>query len=209
MMKSRKTRMIIGCTILLIFSCIYGYLYFFRGMRIMNNPQKNYAKFLIENNDKLIDLFFEFDQKTNKEKIEYTEEEKNSLKDLILKQDNIVKLLQRYPPNENNKDYEELYNDMLESYFLFIQGELMEMEKIYGEDDVGEERLILGRALENMMGNIIIEFGEKVNAVRNTDIPYKWTYNPEINPSSGNRIQKNIENNKSETNTSESTDEQK
>lgn len=154
------------------------YLFLVKGMTIKENPQYNYAKFLINNNDKMIELMFYFEENSPKEK-EYTEEDKEALSNNIIEQNDLVKYLQENPPNEKNQDYLEIYNDLLKSYAFFIQGEIMEMEKIYGETD-RMEKMILGQNLQNMMGNVIIELNDKINAIRGTNIKYKYGYDENI-----------------------------
>lgn len=154
------------------------YLFLVKGMTIKENPQYNYAKFLISNNDKMIELMFYFEENSPKEK-EYTEEDKEALSNKIIEQNDLVKYLQENPPDEKNQDYLEIYNDLLKSYAFFIQGEIMEMEKIYGETD-RMEKMILGQNLQNMMGNVIIELNDKINAIRGTNIKYKYGYDENI-----------------------------
>lgn len=154
------------------------YLFLVKGMTIKENPQYNYAKFLINNNDKMIELMFYFEENSPKEK-EYTEEDKEALSNKIIEQNDLVKYLQENPPDEKNQDYLEIYNDLLKSYAFFIQGEIMEMEKIYGETD-RMEKMILGQNLQNMMGNVIIELNDKINAIRGTNIKYKYGYDENI-----------------------------
>lgn len=177
-MKRRYKVIIIISTIILSIIGLLLYLFLVKGMTIKENPQYNYAKFLINNNDKMIELMFYFEENSPKEK-EYTEEDKEALSNKIIEQNDLVKYLQENPPDEKNQDYLEIYNDLLKSYAFFIQGEIMEMEKIYGETD-RMEKMILGQNLQNMMGNVIIELNDKINAIRGTNIKYKYGYDENI-----------------------------
>ena len=177
-MKNKHKVIIIIPVIILSIISLLLYLFLVKGMTIKENPQYNYAKFLINNNDKMIELMFYFEENSPKEK-EYTEEDKEALSNNIIEQNDLVKYLQENPPNEKNQDYLEIYNDLLKSYAFFIQGEIMEMEKIYGETD-RMEKMILGQNLQNMMGNVIIELNDKINAIRGTNIKYKYGYDENI-----------------------------
>lgn len=177
-MKNKHKVIIIISVIILSIIGLLLYLFLVKGMTIKENPQHNYAKFLIKNNDKMIELMFYFEDNSPKEK-EYTEEDKEALSNKIIEQNDLVKYLQENPPDEKNQDYLEIYNDLLKSYAFFIQGEIMEMEKIYGETD-RMEKMILGQNLQNMMGNVIIELNDKINAIRGTNIKYKYGYDENI-----------------------------
>ena len=177
-MKNKHKVIIIIPVIIISIISLLLYLFLVKGMTIKENPQYNYAKFLINNNDKMIELMFYFEENSPKEK-EYTEEDKEALSNNIIEQNDLVKYLQENPPNEKNQDYLEIYNDLLKSYAFFIQGEIMEMEKIYGETD-RMEKMILGQNLQNMMGNVIIELNDKINAIRGTNIKYKYGYDENI-----------------------------
>lgn len=177
-MKNKHKVIIIIPVIILSIISLLLYLFLVKGMTIKENPQYNYAKFLINNNDKMIELMFYFEENSPKEK-EYTEEDKEALSNKIIEQNDLVKYLQENPPDEKNQDYLEIYNDLLKSYAFFIQGEIMEMEKIYGETD-RMEKMILGQNLQNMMGNVIIELNDKINAIRGTNIKYKYGYDENI-----------------------------
>ena len=177
-MKNKHKVIIIIPVIIISIISLLLYLFLVKGMTIKENPQYNYAKFLINNNDKMIELMFYFEENSPKEK-EYTEEDKEALSNKIIEQNDLVKYLQENPPDEKNQDYLEIYNDLLKSYAFFIQGEIMEMEKIYGETD-RMEKMILGQNLQNMMGNVIIELNDKINAIRGTNIKYKYGYDENI-----------------------------
>ena len=177
-MKNKHKVIIIIPVIIISIISLLLYLFLVKGMTIKENPQYNYAKFLINNNDKMIELMFYFEENSPKEK-EYTEEDKEALSNNIIEQNDLVKYLQENPPDEKNQDYLEIYNDLLKSYAFFIQGEIMEMEKIYGETD-RMEKMILGQNLQNMMGNVIIELNDKINAIRGTNIKYKYGYDENI-----------------------------
>lgn len=177
-MKNKHKVIIIISVIILSIIGLLLYLFLVKGMTIKENPQHNYAKFLIKNNDKMIELMFYFEDNSPKEK-EYTEEDKEALSNKIIEQNDLVKYLQENPPDEKNQDYLEIYTDLLKSYAFFIQGEIMEMEKIYGETD-RMEKMILGQNLQNMMGNVIIELNDKINAIRGTNIKYKYGYDENI-----------------------------
>ncbi len=177
-MKNKHKVIIIIPVIILSIISLLLYLFLVKGMTIKENPQYNYAKFLINNNDKMIELMFYFEENSPKEK-EYTEEDKEALSNKIIEQNDLVKYLQENPPDKKNQDYLEIYNDLLKSYAFFIQGEIMEMEKIYGETD-RMEKMILGQNLQNMMGNVIIELNDKINAIRGTNIKYKYGYDENI-----------------------------
>ena len=171
-------------TIIVAIICIsiVFYLYKFEGLRIIENPQRNYAKYMINKNDELIELMIEFESKTEdiREK-EFTDEDIESLSNIIITQNEIIKEMQRHPPDESNQDYQNIYDNFLKTHAFFIQGQLMKMEYLYANEEVKrQETAILGQGLSNMMGNIVIEMGEMINDVRNTDIEFKYSFKKDV-----------------------------
>ena len=67
-MKNKHKVIIIIPVIIISIISLLLYLFLVKGMTIKENPQYNYAKFLISNNDKMIELMFYFEENSPKEK---------------------------------------------------------------------------------------------------------------------------------------------
>lgn len=171
--------LLISLIIIGLFS-LYEYLHIKEGFTIYFSNydiQTEYARFLIEINDDFVDKMVLFENITrNKESYEdYAESEKEQLTNIILAENTILSRLDNTSPNDSNLDYNELYENVLQSYALYIQGQLMKMEYIL-QTDVGlsYERYKLGDSVTNLIGNFIIEYGELSNKVRTTTYECKY-----------------------------------
>ena len=174
----------LGIFILLFFIglfALYKYLNYTEGFTIYFSPyniQNQYARFLIDINDDFIDkmVMFENIVKSNSKVEDYSDYEKEQLSDIIVAENSILSRLMNTAPNDANLDYQDLYDNITQSYALYIQGQLMKMEWILQtQDGMDEERYILGDSVTNLMGNFIIEYNAISNAVRETTFDCKYT----------------------------------
>lgn len=174
---------------------IAGYFIYsvnFRGMVITNVKaiQDNYAKYMVEKNDEFIDYMLEFEEMMSTPQRMYSEEEVSELSKNLVKQNALMKTLQKNPPNTENKDYLEIYKDYLKLYAFYIQGEVMRveyvsaykpeytLEEIQNGTDAKDETYIMGVELCNMMGALILENSILVNEIRGTNYNSKFDIIP-------------------------------
>lgn len=149
--------------------------------------QKNYPKYLIETNDKMITSMVEFQNLTKNAKRVFSDEEKEKISKSIQDKNNIMINLQKHPPNSANSAYDSLYKDVLKTYAMYIQGEVMRMEYIsaYKKEYTPEEKkqglvasdetYVMGVQLCDMMGNAILENTSAINKIKNTNIQSKYS----------------------------------
>ncbi len=165
------------------------YLFAFQGLTIefIGNIQKEYAKYLVKQNDEFVTLMIEFEGLTSKTNEKYTESEKAAIQENLNKQNKFLQTLQKRAPNEDNADYSDLYQDMLQIYAFYIQGEIMQAEYCYAFDstftlenkysnaETSLETYTMGKELCNMFGNMILNNYKYINDIRDT--AYKSQHN--------------------------------
>lgn len=165
------------CTLL----AIYQYFHYTKGFTIYfqsYNIENEYGRFLIEINDEFIENMISFDDTAYEGKSydEYSDFEKEKLSNIIVAEGNLISRLENTKPSDKNIDYQDLYQNMLKSYALYIQGQVMKMDYIYQtEEGMSEERFTLGDSLTTLIGNFIIEYNQITNKVRNTSYNYKYS----------------------------------
>jgi hypothetical protein len=178
-------RLIIGYFICMTIYFIW--LFAIQGATIQfnTNIQKNYAKFLVSQNDEFVTYMMEFEALTSETGREYSSAEKEAIKNNLVKQNELLKSLQKKSPEDKNNDYIDLYQDTLQLYAFYIQGEVMIAEYCYAytdnytlEDQYSNsssslEQYTMGKELCNMMGNMILNNYKYINEIRNTDIKSK------------------------------------
>lgn len=179
-------RLIIGYV--LCMGIYFVWLFAIQGVTIdyVGNVQKKYGKFLVEQNDVFIEYMVEFEGLTSKTKAVYTEGEKEAIRDNLNKQNEFLKKMQQRAPNEKNSDYIDIYQDMLQIYAFYIQGEVMKAEYCYQYTDnftlensfsgssASLESYTMGQELCNMMGNMILNNVKYINDVRDTTYSSKY-----------------------------------
>lgn len=179
---------------------LYQYLHYKEGFTIYFNNyniQDEYARFLVETNDNFIDkmLMFEDIVREKEDYTEYSDEDKEILKNIILSENSILSRLNNTKPNkEKNADYEDLFDNMTYAYALYIQGQLMKMEYILQtKDGLDIERYTLGESITNLIGNFIIEYAAIANEVRNTSYESNYSVLDGLEYNLGTANAKNIE----------------
>lgn len=197
-----------------------GYCVDIRGLEIKfpAKIQENYAEYLIKQNDKFVDKMLEFEDFTKEYKREFSEEELNLIAKNIEDKNNIMIDLQQNPPDYSNKEYAEIYKDILKVYAFYIQGEVLRveyisnykseytMEEIKAGKDAKEETYIMGVQLCNMMGSLILENPTIVNEIKDTNIPTRYETEPiEEWMEKFNKALERSKNQESEDNKEEST----
>ena len=169
-----------------------AYLFIFMDVRITLNKdvQKNYGQYLVDMQDKIVEHSLIFDKLVEDTERVYTDEEKESIKQELLDQNDLLKKLQATVPDETNEDYALVYKDILKIFGLYIQGETMQAEYIYGykdsyiADEINSDKTVrmetytMGTALCNMMGNMMLNNYTYINDVRNTTFESKYTITP-------------------------------
>jgi hypothetical protein len=167
----------------------FVWLFSIQGLTIewIGGVQRNYAKFLVEKNDEFITHMIEFEALTSKTGSVYTSAEKESIAKSLEQQNEFLKKMQKLSPDETNTDYLDIYQDMLQIYAFYIQGEVMKAEYCYNfsnnfvaEDEYSNsttsiETYTMGQELCNMMGNMILNNFKYINQVRDTS--YKSKHN--------------------------------
>ena len=173
-------RLVIGYVICMTLYFIW--LFAFQGATISfnGNIQRNYAKFLIDKNDEFVTYMMEFEALTQTTGKVYSYEQKEAIKNNLVKQNEFLKKLQKQSPEDKNNDYLDIYQDMLQIYAFHIQGEIMIAEYCYAytdnftlEDQYSDsvaslEQYTMGKELCNMMGNMILNNYKYVNDIRDT-----------------------------------------
>ena len=98
-------RFIIGYV--LCMSIYFIWLFAIQGVTIdyVGNVQRNYAKFLVNQNDEFIGYMIEFEALTSKTNAVYTDSEKNAIKTNLEKQNEFLQMMQKRAPDEKNSDY--------------------------------------------------------------------------------------------------------
>ena len=120
--------LVLGLTICTLFA-IYQYFHYTKGFTIYFQSysiENEYGRFLIEINDDFIENMISFDETAYEGKTfdEYTDFEKEKLSNIIVAEGNLISRLENTRPSDANLDYEELYENMLKSYALYLQGQL-------------------------------------------------------------------------------------
>jgi hypothetical protein len=194
------------------------YLFAFQGFSIsyVGNVQREYGKFLVESNDEFIGYMVEFEVLTQKVDSVYSESEKEQIRENLERQNNFLKKMQKHAPNDKNQDYMDIYQDMLQIYAFFIQGEIMQAEYCYNYDsnftlenafsgsEVSLEQYTMGKELCNMMGNMILNNYKYINEIRNTTYTSKYNIiemggtDDETNNSTENNTENTNDNNTSD-----------
>ena len=191
------------------------YLFAFQGLTIefIGNIQKEYAKFLVQENDEFVTLMVEFEALTSKTQETYTDAEKEAIQQNLEKQNEFLKKLQKRSPNADNADYVDLYQDILQIYAFYIQGEIMiaeycyafdatfTLENQYSNSETSLETYTTGKGLCNMFGNMILNNYKYINDIRDTS--YKSQHNiVELGSSNNSSTDSNNSNNNSSNNNS-------
>jgi hypothetical protein len=172
---------VLGMTIFFI------YLFAVQGLNIqwVGGVQRNYGKFLVKQNDKFITQMIEFEALTSQTGVVYSETDKAAIAANLEKQNEFLRTMQKLSPNEDNADYLDIYQDMLQIYAFYIQGEVMKAEYCYNYDNnhvleneytnntTGLETYTIGQELCNMMGNMILNNFKDINQVRGTNYESK------------------------------------
>lgn len=177
----------------LLFIVLYClYLYVFMDVRITIKPdiQKEYGKYLVEMQDKMVGQTLDFANLVEDVNRQYTDREKDRIKDELVKQNELLKELQINSPDETNNDYTDIYKDMVKIFSFYIQGETMQSEYIYAykneyiadekmsDENVRIETYTLGSSLCEVMGNMMLNNYNYINAVRETDYQSSYTIVP-------------------------------
>lgn len=178
-------RVIIGY--ILGMTIFFVYLFAVQGLNIewVGGVQRNYGKFLVKQNDKFITQMIEFEALTSQTGVVYSETDKAAIAANLEKQNEFLKTMQKLAPNEDNADYLDIYQDMLQIYAFYIQGEVMKAEYCYNYDknyvleneyvnnETSLETYTMGQELCNMMGNMILNNFKYINQVRGTNYESK------------------------------------
>lgn len=159
-----------------------AWLFGIKGYRIEKNIQKNYAEFLIKQNDVFVAHMIDFNQMTSSSSREYAFEEKTAIGNELTQQNEFLIYMQTHAPDSSNSDYIDIYQDMLQIYGFYIQGEAMIAEYCYdyqkpriAEDVVNTgEQYTMGTELCNMFGNMILNNYRYINEVRSTNYESKF-----------------------------------
>lgn len=174
---------------ILIVAAFLIYFFGYQGVKIefIGNVQKNYAKYLVEQNDVFVASMMEFEAIASKTGVEYSDAEKAAMQEILNEQNEFLNKLQKRSPNEENADFMDLYQDMLQIFAFYIQGEIMMAEYCYSYTDnkvienefsgngIGLETYTMGKEMCNMMGNMILNNFKYINEIRGTD--YRSKYN--------------------------------
>ena len=167
----------------LIIAAFLVYVFGVQGTRIewVGHIQRNYAKYLVSQNDVFVESMMEFEALTSKTGIEYSDSEKAQIREILAEQNEFLNKLQKRSPNESNSDYMDLYQDMLQIFAFYIQGEIMMAEYCYAYTDshipenefsgdgTGLESYTMGKEMCNMMGNMILNNYRYINEIRGTN----------------------------------------
>lgn len=165
----------------------FAYMHFVAGLTISytGGIQRNYAKYLVKTNDEFVSSMIEFNTLTADTGRAYTDQEKQLIKECLDKQNELLTELQKTSPNEKNLDYIALYQDILQTYAFYIQGEVMKaeycyaytdnevLENKYSTSEHGIETYTMGDELCNMMGNVILNNYTYINSIRGTSFKSK------------------------------------
>lgn len=180
-------RLVVGYV--LCMAAYFIWLFAIQGVTIdyVGGIQRNYAKFLVEQNDEFITEMIEFEALTAKTNAVYSESEKAAIKANLERQNAFLQKMQKRAPDESNSDYIDIYQDMLQIYAFYIQGEVMKAEYCYkydtnftlenqfSGDGASLESYTMGQELCNMMGNMILNNFKYINDIRDTN--YKSKHN--------------------------------
>lgn len=149
----------------------------------LENPQDEYGKFLVEQNNNFAKLMYDFLITSEEVGDEFSEESIPLLEKMsnqIIEQNNIVKNLERNPPDETNADYYNLIEQIRQTYLFLLQGEINILEQLYlSKEEQSEGVFKTGIALQNVMGEIILQFPKLINDVRGTDFKSNYVYIPD------------------------------
>lgn len=181
---------IFGCFCLMFFVglvFLYCYLHMTEGFFIKFHTydiQEQYGRFLIETNDDFIDRMnmFENIAIADKKQEDYTDKEKEKLDNIVIAENTLLSNLENTPPTDINSDYKEVYDNMLQAYALYIQGQIIKMEFIYDVKDenstvtsTSDEKFVLGDSVSNLTGNFIIEYNQIIQDIRKTNYKMKYS----------------------------------
>lgn len=172
----------------LVISVFLIYVFGIQGAKItyIGNVQNNYAKYLVKQSDVFVGYMVEFENLTNKTGAEYTDEEKAAIQSSLEKQNEFLNTLQKRSPDETNSDYLDLYQDMLQIFAFYIQGEIMiaeycyaytdnyTLENEYSDKAVSIEKYTMGKEMCNMMGNMVLNNYRYINDIRGTNYQSKY-----------------------------------
>lgn len=182
-----KKSLIMKCVFIGICVIVIGLAIFmhFRVNAIIG-PQDDYAKYLVELNNRYVKSMYDFLIDIEKTRTMEEGDEKQELLKItnqyILDQDNLAKELRTNSPNIDNADYYNIANQMNQTYLFMIQGEIGILEQMYFiEDERDKTTLKTNYAMQNVMGEIILQFPFLINEVRDTEYSPNYTYIPDDN----------------------------
>lgn len=149
-------------------------------------PQDDYAKYLVDLNNRYVRSMYDF--LVDIEKVRSMEEgsEKQDLlkvtNQYILDQDDLAKELRDNYPILDNADFYSVANQMNQTYLFMIQGEIGILEQMYLEEEDRDTSILkMNYAMQNVMGEIILQFPNLINDVRGTNNKPNYTYIPDDN----------------------------
>lgn len=187
-MKDKKVNVIIFTSIFivsLLFFILTG-VYIHSAKNIVT-PQENYAKYLVDLNNQFVRQMYDFLQDIGSvDSMEESTERDKILKragEYITVQNSLVDDIIENSPNASNQDYFDLVDQMRYTYLFMLQGEIDILEQMYEADAEKREptKLQTGYAMQNVMGEIILQFPDVINKVRDTDYKADYIYVPDEN----------------------------
>lgn len=150
-------------------------------------PQENYPKYLVDLNNKFVRNMYDFLQDIGKVDTMEASVGRDSLLENIGKyivvQNELVDDMIENSPNESNQDYFNLVDQMRYTYLFMLHGEIDILEQMYepNADKRETTKLQTGYAMQNVMGEIILQFPTVINQIRDTDYKADYVYVPDEN----------------------------
>lgn len=162
--------------IILIFS-----FFIYKQISQYKDPQEDYASFLINTNNQFVKYMYDFTSLL--EEIDDTDtrdEDLAKMSELVVKQNDLAKMIKELTPSEENSDYIEISDSIFQLYLFEIQGEIYLLEEAYvvNEDERNTTYIGMGNALSNTMGDVILQLPDYINSIRNTDYEANYVYVP-------------------------------
>lgn len=162
--------------IILIFS-----FFIYKQISQYKGPQEDYASFLINTNNQFVKYMYDFTSLL--EEIDDTntrDEDLAKMSELVVKQNDLAKMIKELTPSEENSDYVEISDSIFQLYLFEIQGEIYLLEEAYvvNEDERNTTYIGMGNALSNTMGDVILQLPDYINSIRNTDYEANYVYVP-------------------------------
>ena len=114
----------------------------------------------------------------------FTDDEKYSIlkrmSEEILNQNDIVEFIVDNAPNNDNADFATVTETMRQTYLFLLQGEINILEQLYLEEsERNSTNMTMGVALQNVMGEIVLQFPDLINNVRGTSYKADYIYVPD------------------------------